>query len=643
MMLLRVQAPAWANGWLGKRLLVALGLALTTLAASAMDDPPGRVGRVGETKGQVWMIEGGQGEWFDLQRNRPLTTGDRIATDRDAHAELQVGSTTLRLAERSEVQLLRLDDDRIELMISSGSASVRVRQPEVAGEVDLQTAEGHFKPRMPGLYRVDATERGSFGAALSGELQFDGRDSSLAIRAGQRAEFWVDGADRATHYTWASLPADEFDQWVRRDDWRDERRADNRYVSPEMTGAQDLDRYGQWQTHAEYGALWAPAVEVGWAPYRYGRWAWVAPWGWTWVDDAPWGFAPFHYGRWVMFGGRWCWAPGRYVHRPVYAPAMVAWVGGANFSVSMQVGGGPAVGWIPLAPREAYYPAYRTSPVYVQNVNVTHIHLPPGPQSVRHPPTMYTNRGVPGGITVVPAQALSQRQPVAVAPQRASDEAVSRAWQGRGGPQFIAPPQPQGAPVGARVLPTPGNALSGPRPPVANLPGREQLGDPRRDAPRAESPAVSARPLPAAQPAPRGDGLPQRSPVESAQRQPVPQVQAAQPVVPVLPQPRPVTPAPRSPQVVPPAPAVQDVPRAQPGRPGWEASPVERPRAPERAQMPERAQVPVPVEPRSAGPAVMERPALPAQRPQVEAPQQERRRDTGRDNPRDGRPERRNE
>mgnify|MGYP006969297544 CR=1 FL=1 len=66
-----------------------------------------------------------------------------------------------------------------------------------------------------------------------------------------------------------------------------------------------------------------------WAPYTTGRWAWVAPWGWTWVDVAPWGFAPFHYGRWVPRGPYWAWSPGRYVARPVYAPALVGWVGGA--------------------------------------------------------------------------------------------------------------------------------------------------------------------------------------------------------------------------------------------------------------------------------------------------------------------------
>src|SRR5262249_30022042 len=97
---------------------------------------------------------------------------------------------------------------------------------------------------------------------------------------------------------------------------------------------------------------------------------------WTWVDDAPWGFAPFHYGRWVVVGGVWGWVPAprpvvgvAYV-RPVYAPALVAWVGGPHFGVAVGVGAAP-VGWFPLGPREVTVPSYRASRTYVTNVNVS--------------------------------------------------------------------------------------------------------------------------------------------------------------------------------------------------------------------------------------------------------------------------------
>src|ERR1019366_9610886 len=102
---------------------------------------------------------------------------------------------------------------------------------------------------------------------------------------------------------------------------------------------------------------------------RAGRWDAVEPWGWTWIDDNPWGFAPFHYGRWSHDRGRWGWIPGSMQSRPVYAPALVAFVSGAGWSASGSFGSGGGVGWVPLAPNEPYVPGYRASAGYVRNVN----------------------------------------------------------------------------------------------------------------------------------------------------------------------------------------------------------------------------------------------------------------------------------
>ena len=486
---------AWSRTALG--LLAAASLSMVSLAARADDDPPGRVGRVADVQGKVWMLEAGQGEWFELQRNRPFTTGDRIATDGNSKVELQIGSTTVRLDEGSDLDVTRLDDDRIDLTLHDGAAALRVREPEVVPEVQLVTPEGGFAPRSPGLFRVDRGERGSFAGVVQGELQFESDDAQLTMRAGQRAEFWLDPRDNLTHYTWSSLPNDEFGQWVAREDAADSRYAvQQRPISPEMTGAEDLDRNGQWDTHPEYGAVWYPTTVVaGWAPYRYGRWSWVSPWGWTWVDDASWGFAPFHYGRWVNWRSRWVWAPGQYVRRPVYAPAMVAWVGGPRASVSISMGGRatPAVGWVPLAPREVYYPSYRSSPVYIQKVNVTKVYI--DRDRDQRKPVMYTNRGVPGGITVVSQDVLTRREPVARA-QRSADTVVMRQFRDqRATPD--APPPPPNAHSGPRVVRSANDARndlrSQPRPPVERAVMR-RAQDMRDERGRDAGQAVPTRP-----------------------------------------------------------------------------------------------------------------------------------------------------
>ena len=140
-----------------------------------------------------------------------------------------------------------------------------------------------------------------------------------------------------------------------------------------MTGYEDLDGNGTWTNVPEYGWGWQPRVAYGWAPYRYGHWRWVGPWGWTWVDEAAWGFAPFHYGRWACLHNSWYWFPGAYVTRPVYAPALVAFFGGANWGVSIGFGVGH-VGWFPLAPGEVWMPHYHASYAYLHNVNHMHLH-----------------------------------------------------------------------------------------------------------------------------------------------------------------------------------------------------------------------------------------------------------------------------
>jgi hypothetical protein len=140
------------------------------------------------------------------------------------------------------------------------------------------------------------------------------------------------------------------------------------YVADGVIGYADLDDYGGWNDEPDYGHVWYPTtVETGWAPYRYGHWSWIDPWGWTWVDNAAWGFAPFHYGRWVYVRNRWGWCPGPRHVRAIYAPAMVAFVGGSGWGVSISTG---PVGWFPLGPRDVYVPWYRTSRNYFTNVNV---------------------------------------------------------------------------------------------------------------------------------------------------------------------------------------------------------------------------------------------------------------------------------
>ena len=482
--------------------LAALAVATAALlaSASAWADPPGRVGRIAEAHGTVWVFDAEQGEWIAARRNRPLTGGDRLSAERGARVELQIGSTTLRLDGDSELEVSTLDDANVRLQLHNGSLALRLRDSQSAREFSVTTREGRFEPQRVGHYRIDQEDNASFGGVIAGAMRFESRDSALEVNAGQRAEFWSERG--VTHYSWSALPNDRFADWVAQQDRQDERDARRRpYVSPEMTGADDLDRYGDWSQHPEYGAIWMPTrVEPGWAPYRYGQWTYVQPWGWTWVDNAPWGFAPFHYGRWVSWQGRWVWAPGQYVARPVYAPALVAWIGGPHLSIGINIGG-PSVGWVPLSPREVYVPAYRVTNIYVTNVNSPYRrwHPPIRPdQPVRTGPIMYTNQGVPGGVTVVSQQVLRERQPISSAVIAPVDARTISRWQtqplqqGAQGDDRrghnMAPPAPTASV--SRLISTPGGAV--PVAPAAPGAVRSTPWGQVAPAPRAAVPAAPA-------------------------------------------------------------------------------------------------------------------------------------------------------
>jgi hypothetical protein len=378
-------------------------------------DPPSRVARLNFVEGSVSFQPGGEGDWVTAVPNRPLTTGDNLWADQASRAELHLGSTAVRLAPETSVTLLALDDRTMQLRLSAGTIILRVRHLDDGDVIEVDTPNLAFNLQHTGEYRIDANNDGNVTnvTVMSGRGEVTGGGYSYTVVAGQSARF--SGTDQLT-YDIAQLPnADDFDNWAFQRDRREDGAESANYVSPEMTGYEDLDDYGRWQYVGGYGTVWVPSsVAADWAPYRNGHWAYVEPWGWTWVEDEPWGFAPFHYGRWAYAGNRWCWVPGPVAVRPVYAPALVAFVGGVGISV----GGGPGVGWFPLAPGEVYVPYYRGSRNYVERVNVTNtvvnVTRVTNVYNERNVTNItYVNQRVNNGVTLVSRDTFVNARPVA--------------------------------------------------------------------------------------------------------------------------------------------------------------------------------------------------------------------------------------
>src|SRR5436190_1862189 len=297
-------------------------------------DPPSRVGRLSYLSGPVSFRPGDVDDWTDATINYPLHNGDHLWTDSDARAEITVGSSAFRLAPQSAYGFLALDDRTVQVRLSQGSLNVRVRDLGESESLEIDTPSGAVTLLRSGVYRVDVDSTGDTTSVTvrRGEAEVTASGSAFPVHPEQTA--MVVGGDSPTYDVRDAIRSDDWEDWCASRDRRWDDARSSRYVSRDVIGYEDLDDNGEWRTTPDYGPVWVPrTVATGWAPYRYGHWAWVEPWGWTWIDDAPWGFAPFHYGRWVYVGNGWAWVPGRVVARPVYAPALVVFVGGRNWSV----------------------------------------------------------------------------------------------------------------------------------------------------------------------------------------------------------------------------------------------------------------------------------------------------------------------
>jgi hypothetical protein len=425
------------------RLILLLGLA----APSLMADPPARVGRLNLIQGTVSFRASGVDEWAIAQPNRPLTTGDRLWTDENSRAEVHVGATAIRLSAQTELDFVNVDDNTLQMRLASGTATIRIRSVDDGQVYEIDSPNSAITFGRAGEYRVDVNPDGTLSTVRvwNGGVEVTAAGSSFEVNAHQVAS--VKGTDSPTYDLTDIGAPDDWDQWCLSRDHREDGSVSVRYVSREMPGYEDLDQYGHWTYVDGYGNVWVPDhVGPGWAPYHTGRWVWVDPWGWSWVDEAPWGYAPYHYGRWAYAGGNWFWCPNPnpgpavvVVARPVYAPALVAFVGGGGWHVGVAVGGGGSVGWVALGVGEVYHPPYAVSDNYVHQVNVvnnttvinnnTTVINNYNTTNVNNTTniTNYRNAGAPGAVTAVPQNAMASGASVSKAAVPVTSEQLASA------------------------------------------------------------------------------------------------------------------------------------------------------------------------------------------------------------------------
>src|SRR5947209_5821544 len=99
-----------------------------TIARADDGDPPSRVARISAMDGSVSIQPGGTGDWGAAERNRPVTVGDKLWSDRDSRIELQAGQANIHLGSDTALSFLNLDQNITQMRLSEGSVNFRVRE-----------------------------------------------------------------------------------------------------------------------------------------------------------------------------------------------------------------------------------------------------------------------------------------------------------------------------------------------------------------------------------------------------------------------------------------------------------------------------------------------------------------------------------
>ncbi len=338
------------------------------LAASAQDDgvvadtsaaAPTSAARIDAISGDVAIQRGDANETLAAVANAPVLAGDYVTTGQDGRAEVGFdGRSAVRLGENVQIRLTSVDPANRQMQLAAGTVELRLFG-DTDGQSAIDTPSVSVVPRTAGSFRVSVDANGETTVTVrSGRADIVTPQGTQSVEPG--TTLLADGpAANPQIQTEAAIALDGFDTYNGdRDHIYLAATSDSQYVNTNIQGIGDLNANGNWVDDGTNGNVWMPTVAAGWAPYRNGNWVWEDGFGWTWVASEPWGWAPYHYGRWYFSTAyhRWAWyppAPGRAA--PAWSPALVGFVGFNIGAVSVGVGFGN-IGWVPLAPNEAFHP-----------------------------------------------------------------------------------------------------------------------------------------------------------------------------------------------------------------------------------------------------------------------------------------------
>jgi phosphate transport system substrate-binding protein len=295
-----------------------------------------RFARLGNFEGSVQVQFEAADPWRPATPNLPLTESTRIRTGPDARLEIELDDTSVfrmageGLAELTDYTELSGGQKVTVLSLDSGLAYF-TGEPSEGNSIHLLVPGAQATLRQGSRIRLQASPSSSEIAIMEGAVRFVIPTADMDLHQGQSARVTIPASDHFSLFREIS-PLDL-------DGWNEEL---DKAEADAPSSRLDLDRAGHWITTGDYGLVWKPPVEQGWAPFRQGRWIWFQSIGFAWAADERWGWAPYHEGRWLQHPELgWVWVQG--AEDAPFSPGEVYWARGANLAV-----------WGPLAPGEEW-------------------------------------------------------------------------------------------------------------------------------------------------------------------------------------------------------------------------------------------------------------------------------------------------
>src|SRR5271170_737738 len=137
--------------WLSSAALIAVAT-----GCALAQDPPSRVARLKYISGSVSFQPSTVDQWTGATLNYPMTTGDKLYTDQGARAEMRIAGDSVRLNSGTNFQYLNLDDQHVQMSITSGSLNLNVRRLYQGETWEVDTPDGAVTITQTGDYRIDA-------------------------------------------------------------------------------------------------------------------------------------------------------------------------------------------------------------------------------------------------------------------------------------------------------------------------------------------------------------------------------------------------------------------------------------------------------------------------------------------------------